>query len=85
MYKRQLKSQAESKEMLQAKEQLITELRSQVELQGKEAQLEVKKLQMCIRDRSRVPPIGTSRSLTSLTLMCTLPEGMSLLLSLIHI
>ena len=31
--------------MLQAKEQLITELRSQVELQGKEAQLEVKKLQ----------------------------------------
>lgn len=40
-----LKSQAESKEMLQAKEQLITELRSQVELQGKEAQLEVKKLQ----------------------------------------
>lgn len=40
-----LKSQAESKERLQAKEQLITELRSQVELQGKEAQLEVKKLQ----------------------------------------
>lgn len=40
-----LKSQAESKELLQAKEQLITELRSQVELQGKEAQLEVKKLQ----------------------------------------
>jgi len=40
-----LKNQAESKEMLQAKEQLITELRSQVELQGKEAQLEVKKLQ----------------------------------------
>ena len=40
-----LKSQAESKEILQAKEQLITELRSQVELQGKEAQLEVKKLQ----------------------------------------
>lgn len=40
-----LKSQAESKEQLQAKEQLITELRSQVELQGKEAQLEVKKLQ----------------------------------------
>ncbi len=40
-----LKSLAESKERLQAKEQLITELRSQVELQGKEAQLEVKKLQ----------------------------------------
>ena len=40
-----LKSQAESNERLQAKEQLITELRSQVELQGKEAQLEVKKLQ----------------------------------------
>ncbi len=40
-----LKVQAESQKALQAKEQAITELRSQVELQSKEAQLEVKQLQ----------------------------------------
>lgn len=40
-----LKVQAESQKALQAKEQTITELRSQVELQSKEAQLEVKQLQ----------------------------------------
>lgn len=40
-----LKVQAESQKALQAKEQAISELRSQVELQSKEAQLEVKQLQ----------------------------------------
>ena len=52
-----IRDRAESQKALQAKEQAITELRSQVELQSKEAQLEVKQLQeqhelekMCIRD-----------------------------------